>query len=135
LEANAETERQKATRKLKKLRRSVEGEGEEKEKEIHEAEVDLNYIMHYPPGEKYISLFKDAGKMTEKRESIRREIERQMERGTLGIATMDVGDDDGGEEVVGNGKKRGKMEDGNRKKKRKEVVEKEEAEEDDFFEF
>ncbi|KAG0128236.1 hypothetical protein HOY82DRAFT_622625 [Tuber indicum] len=97
-------ERQKATRKLRKVERELEKVGGENgmaeaEKKVYEARLDLNYIMHYPPGEKYISLFKDAGVMREKREGIRREVERRMARGALGQSTMDF--DDGGDQEEG----------------------------------
>lgn len=98
--------------------------------------MDLNYILHYPRGEKYISLFKDPGKevkVVEKRDMIKKDIERQMARGTLGSATadsMDV-DDEVGEEGEPVQKKR---ESGREKRKRKKVEEAA-VEEDGFFEF
>lgn len=151
--ANRETERQKATRKLRKAEKElnkVEGEEgkTEAEKRVYEARLDLNYIMHYPTGEKYISLFKDAGVMREKREGIRREVERRMERGGLGESTMDFdneGEDqeEGGVELgSGEGEAEGRdkrVEKRNKKKgKSKEKVPgegKKLEEQDDFFEF
>ncbi|KAK6523274.1 18S rRNA maturation protein [Orbilia ellipsospora] len=63
------------------------GDATEKELDdkIHQAEIDLNYIMHYPPLEKYISLYKPGtDKSTnEKRENIRKDIEQRMRGGTL----------------------------------------------------
>lgn len=47
----------------------------------------MNYIIYYPKGEKYISLFKDPGEQTkvlEKRDMIKKDVERQMMQGTLG---------------------------------------------------
>ncbi|KAF3206348.1 18S rRNA maturation protein [Orbilia oligospora] len=96
-------ERRKATRALSRLNRefnaldnntssssSSADEESKKEKEglinkIHAAEVDLNYIMHYPPLEKYISLYRsgDSKDTNQKRERIRQDIEKRMEEGTL----------------------------------------------------
>ncbi|RPA99779.1 hypothetical protein L873DRAFT_1737856, partial [Choiromyces venosus 120613-1] len=104
-------ERQKATRKLRKAERElekVEEEGKaEAEKKVYEAKLDLNYIMHYPRGEKYISLFKDAGVMREKREGVRKEVERRMKRGGLGESTMDFDDDEGEDQEEGGVELRG----------------------------
>ncbi|KAG0640453.1 hypothetical protein HOY80DRAFT_1041922 [Tuber brumale] len=149
-------ERQKATRKLRKMERELEKVGGEDGmaevgKKVYEARLDLNYIMHYPPREKYISLFKDAGVMREKREGIRREVERRMARGALGQSTMDFdgeGEDqvEGGVELRGGGegerleKRDGRTEkkDKRGKKRDKSKVpggEKKLEELDDFFEF
>ncbi|KAK6516875.1 18S rRNA maturation protein [Arthrobotrys conoides] len=93
-------ERRKATRSLTRLNRELnalsttstipsdsdsDSKRDEITKKIHEAEVDLNYIMHYPPLEKYISLYKsgDNKDTNQKRERIRRDIEKRMEDGTL----------------------------------------------------
>ncbi|EGX47340.1 hypothetical protein AOL_s00086g2 [Orbilia oligospora ATCC 24927] len=95
-------ERRKATRALSRLNRefnaldnnnnntSSADEESKKEKEglikkIHAAEVDLNYIMHYPPLEKYISLYRsgDSKDTNQKRVRIRQDIEKRMEEGTL----------------------------------------------------
>ena len=57
------TERQKATRALRKLRKKLEAssvsspEHTELEKAVHEAEVDLNYTLFYPFVKKYHSLY------------------------------------------------------------------------------
>lgn len=58
------TERQKATRNLKKLRtrlsssqRNSPEEQETLDREIHNAEVDLNYTLYHPLTQKYSSLF------------------------------------------------------------------------------
>ena len=57
------TERQKATRALKKIRKKLEAsslsspEHEGLEKAVHEAEVDLNYTLFYPLAKKYHSLY------------------------------------------------------------------------------
>ena len=57
------TERQKATRALKKLRKQLEAsslsspEHAKLEKAVHEAEVDLNYTLFYPFAKKYHSLY------------------------------------------------------------------------------
>jgi len=129
----------------------VEGkEGKvEAEKRVYEARLDLNYIMHYPPGEKYISLFKDAGVMRERREGIRREVERRMKRGGLGESTMDFGDDEGEDQEeggveLGSGGEGGKAEGRDKRVKKKEkkgkskkipAEERKLEEQDDFFEF
>ncbi|KAL8843946.1 MAG: hypothetical protein Q9176_001641 [Flavoplaca citrina] len=57
------TERQKATRNLKKLRTRLSSlqhnssEHEALELDIHNAEVDLNYTLYHPLSQKYASLF------------------------------------------------------------------------------
>ncbi|KAF3921058.1 hypothetical protein AA313_de0203930 [Arthrobotrys entomopaga] len=55
------------------------------DEKIHQAEIDLNYIIHYPPLEKYISLYKPGTDTctNQKREKIRNDIERRMGEGTL----------------------------------------------------
>ena len=63
-------ERQKATRRLKRLKKLLSTKDEASEEfvdlkqKIHRAEVDLNYTLYSPLAEKYISLYKqkdDAG--------------------------------------------------------------------------
>ncbi|KAF3937070.1 hypothetical protein ABW19_dt0203900 [Dactylella cylindrospora] len=108
-------ERRKATRALSKLKRQLaaldddeEGNDERStlEKKIHEAEVDLNYIIHYPGLEKYISLYKggDSKDTNQKRERIRGSIEKRMEEGTLergeALTAANAADGFGGAEDV-----------------------------------
>ncbi|KAH0607008.1 uncharacterized protein H6S33_002996 [Morchella sextelata] len=130
-------ERKKASRKLAQLvrRRRDSAESDEAlEKAIHEAEVEVNYTVYYPRGEKYISLFRDpAGdpKVVEKREVIKRGIERQMEIGTLGSREEGVDEEMEGGAVGGKKEKVG----GKRKREVEDEEEKEVVEEDDFFEF
>ncbi|ORX37241.1 hypothetical protein BD324DRAFT_625387 [Kockovaella imperatae] len=55
-------ERQKATRLIKKYKRLLQNESEEErraqlEQELEECRVMLNYVLHYPYDQKYISLF------------------------------------------------------------------------------
>lgn len=60
-------------------------------KELFDAEVTLNYTLHYPKDEKYISLFKDPGaceKVVEKRDAIKAAIAEQMRAGTLAQAVV-----------------------------------------------
>ncbi|RMD44685.1 hypothetical protein DV735_g397, partial [Chaetothyriales sp. CBS 134920] len=52
-------ERKKAERKLKRLDSSTLEKLAALEKEIHEAQVDLNYALYSPLGEKYIGIFAD----------------------------------------------------------------------------
>lgn len=123
----------------------VEGkEGKaEAEKRVYEAKLDLNYIMHYPPGEKYISLFKDAGVMRERRDRVRREVERRMKRGGLGESTMDFNDQEEGGAELGSGGEGWKAEERDRrvkkdkkgKSKKIPAEERKLEEQDDFFEF
>lgn len=126
-------ERKKASRKLAQLvrrRRDSSESDEALEKAIHEAEVEVNYTVFYPRGEKYISLFRDATgdpKVVEKREVIKRGIERQMETGTLGSREE-------AEAEIEGGKKKEKV-GGKRKRDVEDEEEKEVVEEDDFFEF
>ncbi|KAK6534205.1 18S rRNA maturation protein [Arthrobotrys megalospora] len=148
-------ERRKATRALSRLTRELaaispeaEDEDDEKKKElqnkIHNAEVDLNYIMHYPPLEKYISLYKsgDNKDTNDKRERIRLDIEKRMEEGTLdkgnALVEANAAEGFGG---GSDGKKNKKDNNNNKKSKGKSIPE--EADEDDedegsdggFFEF
>lgn len=119
---------------------------------MQNAEIELNYTLHYPRGEKYISLFKDVGdheKVAEKRDGIKADILRRMKNGTLGERTME--DDE--EEPAGESgadmlakrmarKKNDTSVKGKKSKKEeereKQLEEEEEAgkiENDDFFEF
>ncbi|PWN90131.1 hypothetical protein FA10DRAFT_105703 [Acaromyces ingoldii] len=54
-------ERQKLVRRIKKLKKSLAEDGEEenetREKELQEARVLLNYVLHYPMSHKYVALF------------------------------------------------------------------------------
>ena len=89
------TERQKATRKLKKADREVTAhEGNNVPAELlaqkRNVEIEVNYTLYYPPGERYISLYKDAGTSTEKREMIKKDIGERMDKGTLGERTMEA---------------------------------------------
>lgn len=128
-------ERKKASRKLAQLvrrRRDSSESDEALEKAIHEAEVEVNYTVFYPRGEKYISLFRDATgdpKVVEKREVIKWGIERQMETGTLGSR-----EEAEAEAEMEGGKKKEKV-GGKRKRDAEDEEEKEVVEEDDFFEF
>lgn len=107
---------------------------------MHNAEVELNYTLHYPRGEKYISLFKDPGnneKVKEKRDMIKSDISRRMETGTLGARTMDEEEDLGSDQEERTFKKG--IQDRKQKKGKKD---KQEAkaddggiENDDFFDF
>lgn len=136
----------KAERELDKVE-GKEGKAEA-EKRVYEARLDLNYIMHYPPGEKYISLFKDAGVMRERRDGVRREVERRMKRGGLGESTMDFDDEgedqeEGGVELGSGGEgwkaegrdRRVKKKDKKGKSKKIPAEERKLEEQDDFFEF
>ena len=83
-------ERRKATRQLERLNRlhkaaASDPERTELEGKIQAAEIDLNYILHYPGLEKYISLYKrtDIQETNQKRERIRTDIARRMKDGTL----------------------------------------------------
>ncbi|EPS44282.1 hypothetical protein H072_1722 [Dactylellina haptotyla CBS 200.50] len=86
-------ERRKATRALSRLTKQLAAlsssditeETESLRNQIHQAEIDLNYIMHYPALDKYISLYKSGEDKdtNKKRERIRKDIEKRMEDGTL----------------------------------------------------
>lgn len=149
------SERQKATRKLKQLQKQVAADSspsESLQNNLHATEVDLNYIIYYPKGEKYISLFKDPGEQTkvlEKRDMIRKDVEQQMLRGTLGRgAAANPTGVDGGEEIAEKGKPERTKQDEKKRKKDGEVKNKkrkegseiaptvEDADDDDeFFNF
>lgn len=92
---NERAERQKATRKLKKLQREIAAhEGAEAPETLRaqarDIEIEVNYTLHYPPGERYISLYKDAGTSSEKREMIKKDIGERMDKGTLGERTIEA---------------------------------------------
>ncbi|KAK6363370.1 18S rRNA maturation protein [Orbilia blumenaviensis] len=121
-------ERRKATRALSRLSRelaalsSSDNNDEKDEKDqllakIHTAEIDLNYIMHYPPLEKYISLYKsgDDKDTNQKRERIRLDIEKRMAEGTLekGDALVEANAADGFGGGVDGKKKNNKQSNGN----------------------
>lgn len=158
-------ERQKATRKLRKLQREAASQAggapsEELLKSIGEAEVDVKYTAHFPPGERYIALFRDPGAGTpaaRRRDAIRAEIARKTGGGGGGDDWGgDVEEEEGGdgEKEAGDGseyektkttgkkqKKRGKeRETPSAKKTKKKGREEQKQEEtrienDDFFEF
>jgi len=88
------SERQKATRQLKKLRkRLLETESADEvaslKEQIHVADVDLNYTQYYPLSEIYVSLYpkKSPGDETTAepapRPAMWAEVEKCMEDGTL----------------------------------------------------
>ena len=58
------TERQKATRKLKRLKKSLSNADRgsrdylDLKDKVHRAQVDLNYTLYYPLSEKYTSIYK-----------------------------------------------------------------------------
>lgn len=64
--AAASAERQKATRKLKRLKKLASStepgttEYVELREKVHRAQVDLNYSLYYPLNEKYNSLYKQT---------------------------------------------------------------------------
>jgi hypothetical protein len=149
-------ERQKATRRLNKLQKEVaahEGDAlpEDLEKRLHDAQVELNYTLHYPHGEKYISLFKDPGSnpaVVEKRDAIKKDIAQRMKDNTLGARTLERGsteaegeeEEESPEPAKTKKRKNGdsKAKEGKKSKKRKEEPENAKAdtiENDDFFEF
>ncbi|RKF74093.1 rRNA-processing protein efg1 [Golovinomyces cichoracearum] len=90
-------ERQKASRKVKKIRKLILSAGSTEavqnfNEQLHEAEVDLNYTLYHPLGEVYISLY--PKKTTSEKEdhdqnaarkkpTIWYEIEEAMVNGTL----------------------------------------------------
>ncbi|KAI9684220.1 MAG: 18S rRNA maturation protein [Trizodia sp. TS-e1964] len=95
-------DRQKATRRLKKIRKQLstltdQSEIEKLSKTVHDAEVDLNYTLFCPLDERYISLFppqgqessndaKDNGfKPVPAKPPLWKEIERRMEDQSLEI--------------------------------------------------
>ncbi|KAI6125530.1 hypothetical protein EV401DRAFT_1938261 [Pisolithus croceorrhizus] len=94
-------ERQKVCRKIKQLKRNlVTAVGEEKarlELTLSNLRVDLNYILHYPPAKKYISLFPPEVRKSsvspttvtleddDERSKIRKLIRLKMEQGELSL--------------------------------------------------
>ncbi|TDL16918.1 hypothetical protein BD410DRAFT_754913 [Rickenella mellea] len=93
-------DRQKVTRKINQTKRKITAAGETKksstdlENELFELRVDLNYILHYPKLEKYISLFPSSDRQDEqssgtssetdaKRQEIRDWMRTKMRKGEL----------------------------------------------------
>ena len=92
-------ERQKATRAHKRLKKRLDGsspdtsEYEQLEKEVHDAEIDVNYTIYHPLTEKYQSIFprqeNSAGGVTAARQLVRdkpamwKVVERCTAEGTL----------------------------------------------------
>jgi hypothetical protein len=93
------TERQKATRLLKKLRKRLLATESTEEVEIlkvqmHVAEVDLNYTQYYPLSEPYVSLYPQKNSSADEPDQLKEanskpkppmwsEVEKCMEDGTL----------------------------------------------------
>lgn len=94
-------ERRKVCRKIKQIKRILlTAVGEERarlELTLSNLRVDLNYILHYPPAKKYISLFPPEVRKSsvspttvtieddDERSQIRKLIRLQMERGELSL--------------------------------------------------
>ncbi|KAF1985245.1 hypothetical protein K402DRAFT_357762 [Aulographum hederae CBS 113979] len=83
-------ERQKATRRLKKLAKQLEAatepnERKSLERQVHIAEIDLNYTMYFPLAEAYISLYpsksrEEDGKTVQDNEAIDQDYRTDAER-------------------------------------------------------
>ena len=92
-------ERQKATRALKKLKRRLDASSPETSdytqlaKEVHDAEIDMNYTIYHPLTEKYQSLFprqdvaggeeRAARKLVTEKPAVWKVVERCTADGTL----------------------------------------------------
>ena len=80
-------ERQKATRNLKKLQRELSTEsigsvaGEDIQLKIYQAQIDLNYTIHFPLMQKYVGLF-PRQKMEQGHNALSREEVSQSARDT-----------------------------------------------------
>ncbi|KAI9795167.1 MAG: 18S rRNA maturation protein [Peltula sp. TS41687] len=86
-------ERQKATRRLKQLRKQLreaedaQGEEEEEmekgktwlEEQVHDAQVDLNYTLFFPLDQKYVALYAAAATATERMGEDGEEVEDEEE--------------------------------------------------------
>ncbi|KAJ8296757.1 rRNA-processing protein EFG1 [Rhodotorula toruloides] len=111
-------ERQKLLRKIKQAKKQLESlpGNADVEKTLLEARIDLYYVLRYPKTEKYIALFpdgifvphtssipSDASPSEQKRQTLRQQIRRQIEKGELSPAAEagDLGIE--GEEDVGAG--------------------------------
>jgi hypothetical protein len=136
-----DAERQKATRKLNKLKKELNTHRrnvpDDLTRSVEDAQVELNYTLHYPRGEKYISLFKNPGNnnnMAEKRDMIKQDIKHRMEQGTLGAPT--TGGDDTQQYISQSARYcKDKTKTGKEKKERSSDQTGGNIEEDDFFEF
>mmetsp|Transcript_579 Transcript_579/g.1207 ORF Transcript_579/g.1207 Transcript_579/m.1207 type:complete len:220 (+) Transcript_579:79-738(+) len=107
-------ERKKVIKRIERTRNEMEAEkDEEKKKKLEEQleleEKRLNYIVHFPPLEKYISLFPSTPHTEEVDEKQRKFMEEANERAAAalrarGLASAETGEDneggqeDGGEE-------------------------------------
>lgn len=134
-------ERQKATRKLNKLKKELNTHRrnvpDDLTRSVEDAQVELNYTLHYPRGEKYISLFKNPGNnnnVAEKRDMIKQDIKHRIEQGTLGAPT--TGGDDTQQYISQSARYcKDKTKTGEEKKERTSDQTGGNIEEDDFFEF
>ncbi len=103
-------ERQKATRRLKKLRKRLAAASDQDEQQslasqAHDAEVDLNYTLYCPLNQRYISLYPPNEKASvdsraddddaggKNKPPLWKDVERSMENGTLdslrnGVSSM-----------------------------------------------
>jgi len=66
------------------------------ELELQTAREDLCYVLHYPKGRKYISIFGSAATTEQEREQIKQEILAKLKRdhSSLADAAMAAGEDD-----------------------------------------
>ncbi|BGP29059.1 18S rRNA maturation protein [Rhodotorula toruloides] len=138
-------ERQKLLRKIKQAKKQIESlpGNADVQKTLLEARIDLYYVLRYPKTEKYIALFpdgtfvphtssipSDASPSEQKRQTLRQQIRREIEKGDLSPAAEagDLGIE--GEEDVGTGAgKRARSEE--QEEERDEEVDLYEVEEED----
>ncbi len=100
-------ERIKLERKIGKLQKTLKGlehDGESKDatrRALAAAREDLEYVLHFPKGEKYVSLLKDAedpeaqAHLERERERLRAVVKRRMRDEAI-VNELDEGEEDGG---------------------------------------
>lgn len=91
--ANSISERQKATRRVKKLRKALieatnDGEVAQLTKDLHIADVDLHYTQYSPLNEVYVGIYHKDASAEEHNDASKRpemwyEVEKRMEQGGL----------------------------------------------------
>ncbi|BGO93079.1 hypothetical protein NBRC10512_003264 [Rhodotorula toruloides] len=139
-------ERQKLLRKIKQAKKQLEPlpGNADVEKTLLEARIDLYYVLRYPKTEKYIALFpdgtfvphtssipSDASPSEQKRQTLRQQIRRQIEKGELSPAAEagDLGIE--GEEDVGAGAGKRARSEEQEEEERDEEIDLDEADEEE----
>lgn len=105
--ADSVLERKKAIRKLRQIQRELSNQAETSKADkdrLLDAQVDVNYTLYYPLNRKYISLYKSCAgdpKSQTAKDSIKADIRKRTQKGTLGKKTTSAQADNGGDDDDG----------------------------------